>query len=75
MPFDNRQFRQIPVHLDSLPSNYCRFESAAIIGLQLIVLRFRRHHEYHRHNYYHHHSRQCSRDLAFTLLSTGHMRL
>lgn len=59
----------------SLPSNYCRFESTAIIGLQLIVLRFRCHHQYHRRHYYHHHSRQRSRGLAFTLLSTGHMRL
>lgn len=41
-PFDdNGQSRQVPVHLDSLPSNYCWFESTAIIGLQLIVSRFR----------------------------------
>lgn len=32
-PFDdNGQSHQVPVHLDSLPSNYCWFESTTIIG-------------------------------------------
>lgn len=33
--------RQVLVRLDSLPSNYCRFESTAVIGVLLIVSRFR----------------------------------